>query len=413
MDIYVARQPIFDRDQKVIGYELLYRSGLTNTCDGADGTEASLAVIRNTFLFLGERAVPPPGRAFIRLTRELLLNGIASALPPNRTVIEIPEDVEPDQEVVHACQELKETGYTLAFDDYTIGRALKTPLLDLAYIVKVDFTKNSRAESQAIAIAQKLANHHRQLLAEKVETRDEFTAALAMGYAFFQGSFFSEPVIVKGHDVPHYKRNYLKILRELSRRELDFHALEGVIRQDVTLCYALLKYINSAYFGLRDKVTSILPAIVLLGEAEVRRWASLVLFTLMGTDEPPEVVVRSLIRGRMCELLAGDAGLKGHEPDLFLMGLFSMLHVLIGRPLREILKEMNLRREVKEALLGKENDYKYLYDLVVSYESGDWGQVSQHAAKLHLQMDRITPLFFKAIQWADDTVKVRRSIGRA
>ena len=398
MDIYVARQPIFDRSQKVIGYALLYRSGLTNSYDGADGTEASLAVIRNTFLFLGERIVAPPRKVFIKLTRDLLVKGVAGALPHQYTVIEIPKDVEPDQEVLAICRELKEAGYTLALEGYSA----KNPLLDLADIVKVDFTKNTREESRAIAIAQKLVYDDIHLLAQKVETWDEYTAALAMGYSFFQGYFFSKPVIVRGQDIPYYKRNYLRILRELSRKELDFDALEQVIKHDVSLCYTLLNYINSAYFGLRDEVTSILRAIVLLGEAEVRRWASLVLFTLMGADEAPELVVRSLIRGRMCELLAGDVGLKGRESDLFLMGLFSMLHVLIGRPLGEILKGVRLSREVKGALLGKESDYRHLYDLVVSYESGEWEQCSEHASGLKLNPERLPGIFLRAVEWADD-----------
>ena len=228
----------------------------------------------------------------------------------------------------------------------------------------------------------------RQLLAEKVETRDEFTAALAMGYSFFQGYFFSKPVIVQGQAIPYYKRNYMRMLRELNRRELDFRALERVIKQDVTLCYTLLNYINSAYFGLRDEVTSILRAIVLLGETEVRRWASLVLFTLMGADEPPEVVVRSLIRARMCELLAGDVGLKGHESDLFLMGLFSMLDVLIGRPLGEILKGMNLSRGGQGGAAGSgERVTGTSMTLWSVTKAASWEQCSQHASRLNLDPD--------------------------
>jgi c-di-GMP-related signal transduction protein len=404
MDIYVARQPIFDRQQKVIGYELLYRTGLTNSCNVTDGTEASLAVIRNTFLMMGERMVAPPGKAFIKLTRDLLMNGVAKVLPQQSTVLEISEETGPDKEVVDVCRELKEAGYTLTFDDCTVDTSMKTPLLELADIVKVDFTKNSK--EQARIIARKLANGKRQLLAERVETRDELTAALAMGYSFFQGYFFSKPVIMQGHAIPYYKRNYMRIMRELSRRELDFEAFEGIIKQDVTLCYTLLKYINSAYFRVIDEVTSVLRAIVLLGEAEVRRWASLVLCTLMGTDDPPEVVVRSLVRARMCELLAADIGLRAREPDLFLMGLFSMLDVLIGLPLAEILKGLSLSREVKGALLGQQTDYRRLYELVVSYERGQWERCTRHASELNLNPEIIPSVFLSAVEWADQTTKI-------
>jgi EAL and modified HD-GYP domain-containing signal transduction protein len=296
MDIYVARQPIFNRNQKVIGYELLHRSGLTNSYDGTDGTEASLAVISNTYLFLSQRIVTPPAQTFINLTRDLLLNGVAGLLPNKSTVIEILEDIEPDETLLKACRELKKAGYTLALDDYTIHNEAQKSLLELADIVKVDFLQSTREESQAII--QKFANGHGKFLAEKVETLDEFKSALSMGYSFFQGYFFSKPIIVPGKSIPGYKLNYMRMLQETNKRELDFRALERIIKQDMTLCYTLLKYINSAYFGFRDEVTSLLSAIVLLGEKEIRRWASLVLFTLMGVDKPPEVVLRSLKIGR-------------------------------------------------------------------------------------------------------------------
>ena len=404
MDICVARQPIFDRKQKVVGYELLYRSGMVNGYDATDGTEASLAVIGNTFLFLGQRIVAPPSRAFINLTRDLLLNGIAGMLPAKSTVLEILEDIEPDETLMGVCRELKEAGYTLALDDYTIGNEIQHPLLELADIVKVDFMQNSGEECRVLV--QNYVNDHRKLLAEKVETADAFKAALAMGYSFFQGSFFSKPVIVSGRTIPGYKLNYMRLLRETNRRELDFHTLEQVIKQDVTLCYTLLKYINSAYFGLRHQITSLLHALALLGEAEVRRWASIVLFTLTGADKPPQVVVRSLIRARMGELLAGEVGLKGHESELFLLGLFSMVDVLVGRPLEEILEGMNLSKEVTGALLGEQNGYRDLYELVVSYESGQWEQYAEHASTLNLDPERIPEIYVEATEWADEIARV-------
>jgi len=404
MDIYVARQPIFNRHQKVIGYELLYRSGLTNSYDGTDGTEASLAVIRNTFLYMGQRIVAPPSQAFINLTKDLLIKGAAGMLPSTSTVIEILEDIEPDETLLKACRELKEAGYTLALDDYTINNEMQRSLLELADIVKVDFMQSTREDSQAII--QRLGKGRGKFLAEKVETLDDFKSALSMGYTFFQGYFFSKPVIVPGKAIPGYKLKYVRMLRETNRRDLDFHALERVIKQDTTLCYTLLKYINSAYFGLRDKVTSLLSAMVLLGETEIRRWASLVLFTLIGADKPPEVIVRSLVRAQMCELLAADIGLQRQESEVFLMGMFSMLDVLIGRPLADILEEMNLSKDVKAALLGEENAYRDLYNVVVNYENGDWDTCFQAASKLNIDPESIPQSYVKAVEWADEVAKV-------
>jgi EAL and modified HD-GYP domain-containing signal transduction protein len=226
-----------------------------------------------------------------------------------------------------------------------------------------------------------------------------------MGYSFFQGYFFSKPVIVPGRDIPGYKFNYLKVLEELNKGDLDFRALEGVVKRDTSLCFTLLKYINSAYFGLKDKITSILHAMVFLGEIEVRKWASLVLLTFMGVDKPPEIIVRSLIRGQMCERLARDAGLGGHESELFLMGMFSLLDVLIGRPLEDILEAMNLTEGVKTSLLGGESAYSRLYRLVVSYESGDWVKVSEIVQDSGFDPERILQVYVDAVDWADKIAK--------
>jgi len=368
--------------------------------DGTDGSEASLAVIGNTFLFLGERILAPRSRVFINLTRNLLLHGVGSLLSNKTTVIEILEDIAPDETLIAACRELKEAGYTLALDDYTIDNEMQHPLLDLVDIVKVDFMQSSREDCRVLV--RDLANGHRKLLAEKVETVSDFKSAIAMGYSFFQGNFFSEPVIVSGAAVPVYKLNYMRLLRETIKRELDFSALARIITQDVTLCYTLLKYINSAYFGLKDEITSVLHAVMLLGETEVKRWASIVLISLSGADKPPEVVVRSLIRAQMCQALAGDVGLKEHESELFLLGLFSMMDVVVGRPLAEILEEVGLAKEVKGALLGEQNGYRGLYELVVSYERGQWEKCSEYAATLCLEPARILEIYVKATGWADE-----------
>jgi EAL and modified HD-GYP domain-containing signal transduction protein len=287
----------------------------------------------------------------------------------------------------------------LALDDYTINNEMQHPLLDLTDIIKVDFMQNSRCECRMLV--QNLANDHRRLLAEKVETMSDFKAALDMGYSYFQGYFFSEPVIVPGTRIPVFKINYMKILRETMKREIDFHALERVITCDISLCYTLLKYINSAYFGLKDEITSVLQAMMLLGETEVKRWASIVLITLTGMDKPPEVVTHSLIRAQMCQALAADVGMKEHESELFLLGLFSMVDVLVGCPLAQIVNEMGLAREVKDALLGVQTEFRDLYELVISYEKGQWDKCSERTSKLHLEPERISDTYVKATEWAD------------
>jgi c-di-GMP-related signal transduction protein len=403
MDIFVARQPIFDRNQRVFGYELLYRSSMMNKYDGTDGTEASLAVIRNTFLFLGKQILTPSTYAFINFTKELLMSGVAETLPPAQTVIEILEDIEPDEELLTVCRDLKKTGYALALDDYTLQNNVQAPLLELSDILKVDLIHSTARESRAIVL--KHANNGRKLLAEGVETPKEFAEALSLGYSLFQGYFFSKPVIVPGKDIPGFKLTYMRLLQELNRTELDFHTVERIIKQDMSLCYTLLKYINSAYFGLRDEITSIMQAMLLLGEKQVRKWASLALVTFMGADKPSEVVVRALIRGHMLEMLAEHVKLAGHESELFLMGIFSLLDVLMGRPLADVVEGMNLGKDVREALLGNDNVHGQLYELVLAYESGDWQKLDQSVDKLHIRRELIPGIYLAAIQRTDEIME--------
>lgn len=403
MDIFVARQPIFDRRQRVFGYELLYRSGMTNKYDGTDGTEASLAVIRNTFLFLGKQILTPSTFAFINFTKQLLISGVAETLPPAQTIIEILEDIEPDQDLLRVCRSLKKAGYTLALDDYTIGNTIQNPLIELADILKVDLIHSTERESRAIVL--KHSGNGRKLLAEGVETHEEFSKAFSLGYSLFQGYFFSKPIIVPGKDIPGHKLTYMQLLQELNKKELNFHIIENTVKRDMSLCYMLLKYINSAYFGLREEITSIMQALLLLGEEQVRRWASLVLVTFMGADKPSEVVVRALIRGHMTEMLADHVGLEGHESELFLMGMFSMLDVLMGRPLADIIEGMNLGKDVKEALLGEANVYGKLYELVLAYESGDWQKLDLIADELHMGVKSIPSIYLAAVERADEIIK--------
>ena len=407
MDIYVARQPIFDRQQKIFGYELLYRSGQGgNVFDGTDGTQATLAVIRNTFLVLGQQTLTGSKKAFINFTKSLLLEGVAHTLPSDSTVVEILEDVEPDATVLDACQALKEAGYLLALDDFTVDNEVQRSIVEIADIIKADFMHSTPVERATIV--KKFSDGQKRFLGEKVETQEEFAAALDMGYTFFQGYFFAKPVIVSGKDIPGYKLNYMRVLQEVNHKELDFSNLEKIIKQDTSLVYTLLNYINSAYFGLREQITSILHAMVLLGEREVRKWASLVLFTFLGVDKPTEVVVASLVRAKLCESLATNTGLQGCEDELFLLGMFSMIDVIMGRPMPEILDSISIAKDVKAALLGEENAFRDVYNLVTSYEAGEWEEFSQRAAKLRVSEEILPELYVKAVEWADGIASMKK-----
>ncbi len=399
--VFVARQPIFDARQKLFGYELLYRSSFNNSFDGTDGTAATLSVVREAFLVLGAQ-LTGKNKAFINFNLDLLKKKVPLTLRPETTVVEILEDVAVDDALLEICRELKQQGYTIALDDFKPAGDGVNALVDLADIIKVDFRQAKASERADIVTSYGKKNI--DFLAEKVETLEEFFEAQQTGYRYFQGYFFGEPQIVSAKNVPGNKINYLRMLNELNRTDLDFPGLESIIKRDAYLSFTLLNYINSSYFGLRSGVSSIMQALALLGEREVRRWSSLVLMTFMGADKPSEVSVTSLIRAKFCECLATRTDLAAKASELFMVGMFSMLDVLIGRPLHEILDMINVSSEIRTALTTGGNRHGELLRLVFAYERGLWENVEQRAGELGLGNEDIAGDYRKSIEWAEQVL---------
>lgn len=394
-EIFVARQPIFNPNQSLYAYELLYRNSMSNAYQAADATAATLDVMKGAFLVLGQQLTGSK-KAFINFNRELLEKRSAFALHPHSTVIEILEDVRADDAMVDICRELKNAGYTIALDDFD---ERNNRLVDLADIIKVDFRATGPQERRELVAG----NRRKKItfLAEKVETIEEFEEAKEIGYTYFQGYFFSKPVIVSARSIPTTKVNYVRILSEINRPELDFFTLEKTIMQDTYLTYTLLNYMNSAYFSFREQITSIGQALVFLGEIELRKWASLVILTFVGADRPSEVVTTSLIRAKFCEQFARLRELTANGSELFMTGMFSMLDVMIGRPLDEILTTINVSDQVKTALGPGGNTHGDVLRLVLSYERGDWDALAQWSEKLGIDRSLIPDMYCTSVEWAD------------
>jgi c-di-GMP-related signal transduction protein len=399
MNIFVARQPILDKKQSIYGYELLFRNGMENCFSAVNLDEATMAVIRNALLVFGSQKLTGGKKAFINFTRNLLLSDVPSYLPQDSSVIEILETVEADEEVLAACQELKKKGYRLALDDYVWKGNKQNPLTEMVHLVKVDFLGTLPPDRQVIA--DFYAPKGIELLAEKVETRQDFQEALELGYAYFQGYFFSKPEIIAGKDVPGYKLSYLEILKEICREPLDFVHLEAIINRDPPLCLKMLTYLNSVYFGLRHEVSSIGHALTLLGEKEIRKWAALAVLAQLGQDQPRELMRLSILRAKFCESLAPMVNQPMKESELFLMGLLSLMDVFLGRPLAELLDNIALAKNIKEALLGRENAHRQVLELVVNYEKGAWDQVSPLITQLQLDENDLPERYGGAIEFVE------------
>ncbi|HLK50536.1 MAG TPA: HDOD domain-containing protein [Bryobacteraceae bacterium] len=400
MELLVARQPIFDEHLRVCAYELLFRSSRKNAFDGSEGNSATSKVISAVFGSADSERLLGGKRAFLNFPRTLLVEDAASVLPPRSTVIEILETVEPDAEVIEACARLRAQGYQLALDDF-VPQKEAHPLIPLADFLKVDFRATTPAEQRSTAVR---FGRQLRLLAEKVETREEFRRAAKQGYGYFQGYFFARPEILSARQIRGTKLNYLRILSELHHSELDFNKLTALLKREHALAYKLLKFVNSALFSCREPIESIHQALTFVGEEAARKWLLVVGLMDLTADRPAELAANTLLRARFSELLAERSGLRSRREDCFLMGMFSRLDAMLGRPLEDLLRELNLHDEIVRALLQQTKPGDRLaeiWKLVLAYEAADWKQVDPLAATLSIPMNVLGTSYTEAVSWAD------------
>ena len=396
--IFIARQPIFRRNLKVYAYELLFRSGLDNFFDPSqDGERATSNVVTESFLVLGIANVTMGRRAFINFSGPMILRGWPALLPRDDIVVEVLEDVEVTAGLIDACRSLAEKGYLLALDDFVYHPRFD-PLLELAGIVKFDVLQMDRAELARQAEMVK-SRFRVRLLAEKVESDEEFAALMDMGFDLFQGYFFRKPHIISGLDIPGSKLHYFEILRQVNDENFDFGRLAALIAEDVSLSYKLLRYVNSPVFRRRGEIDAIGTAVALLGEDELRRWLSVVMMSYMARDKPDELVRLAVIRGRFCESLGVEMEGRGRAGAYHAVGMFSLLDALLDRPMDELVAGLNLSRVIAAALTGREDNRLFrALELVRAYETGHWRRVSEAAAGLGVDTDLLPPMFMDAIE---------------
>jgi EAL and modified HD-GYP domain-containing signal transduction protein len=398
---FIARQPIFDRSEQVYGYELFFRSGPENRYT-ADDNDAAIRDVADNFLNAG-RTLTAGRKAFINCTRQFLVNEYATLLPKEEAVLEILETIEPDAQVLAACRKLKGLGYVIALDDFVYAEKFR-PFVGLANIIKVDFQLTApRDRQQAVA---KFAPLGIRMLAEKVETRAEFAEAHSSGYGYFQGYFFCQPQIVATRQIPAFKAHYLHLLQAINKPELDRNEITALIDREVSLCHKLLRFINSSLFGFRSEIKSTKHVLALLGDQEVKKWASVAAVLAIAGTKPHELVLTSLARGRFCELLTTTRGTHREGESAFLLGVLSLLDAMLGRPISEIVSEIALPDVVRAALLGKPNYHAKILELVKTFEAGKWGGVSELALALRLEEWRLPPLYLESVDWAQKVFQV-------
>ena len=397
-EAFIGRQAILDQKKKVYAYEILFRSGLKNAFDpNLDGNIATHSVMVNAMLDFGMNKLVSDKRAFINFTEQNLLNRAPKLLPSENVVVEILETVQPTPEILEVVQELKEAGYKIALDDFVLLPGYE-PLIEMADIIKVDFRITTEPKERKKL--REILPKHVRLLAEKIETEEEFQQALAYGYVLFQGYFFCKPAILHQKRLTSNALSKIRLLREVNRQNVDFSAITGVISSDTNLVHKLLTYINSAGIGLTNHVSNLKQATVLLGASGVRRWVTLVSLQTFSEDKPPELFTLSLLRAKFCELIAQSLKRPGVTPDTgFLLGIFSLLDVLLSLPMEDVLKEVALADDLNAALLGEDNDLRHILDLVVAYERGDWDTVISCCELLKISPDRMKPTYDAVLEW--------------
>ncbi len=396
MDVFVARQPIFKEDKKLFAYELLFRTGMSNAFPDIDGDTATSNLLSSSFFTIGIERISGGKKVFINFTEELLLRSTPTLFPQNQVIVEVLEDVQPRPEVIAACQDLHRQGYTLALDDFVFHAKLQ-PLIDIAKIIKIDFRLTPLAE--ITDLLDHLRESKCQFLAEKIETHEEFMAAKALGFSYFQGYFFAKPEILKNKDIPPSQLTLIQLICEVNRVECDLAKLEGLINQDVSISYKLINYLNSAYFGRLKPVASIKQAIAYLGERGIRMFLSLIAASRLIDNKPDELLRLSAIRAKVLEQIADELALDSGE--LFLLGLFSLLDGMLDHSMELLVGQLPLTPEVSEALVHRTGKLAPYLRLMECFEAADWSTLDSLLVDLKISSEQFQEFYLNSVKLAD------------
>ena len=406
--VFVARQGVFDKTRRLVGYELLLQAPEA----GGSLDRSGARVISDAIVSVGLDALAGESRAFVTVSRRLLVDALPDVLPADRVILQLASDVEADAEVVDACRALRAEGYALAIDDFTLTPWTED-LLPFATFVKVS-VGSLDADTRKRLIESEAAGGP-ALILKDVDSIAVFDAMVGAGAGrYFQGNFFGEPVIKRGRTANGHQLTYFRLLQALNNPNRSLDDLEDLVKADAALCFRLLRTVNSAGFGLRTTVTSIREALLMLGRDTIRRWASL--WGLAGLNEQAheELVTMATVRARSCETLAGS---MPNGDDLtspaFLVGLCSVLDAILERPLAEILEGLPVVPDVRAALLGTDNTLRRLLDCAVAYERGQWQQAVDLATTIRLDPARLPVAYQDALRWSRDLNQQRSASGAA
>lgn len=398
MDVFIARQPIFNEHRKLYAYELLYRGTKTHTLTSVTGEQATTSLLSSTFLTEGVEIISGSRPCFINFTEELLLKRVPFSFPKTKIVVEILEDVRPTDEIIRVCKILSKKGYILALDDFVYDRSFD-PLIEFVDIIKIDFRLSPLDE--ILKTVHKLKRFNVKLLAEKIETQDEFSKAMKMGFTYFQGYFFCRPESIKIKELEAAKLSLIHLLAEVTKKTTTIDRLHEIISRDISISYKLLRFLNSAYFYLVQKVTTVKHAIAYLGEKELRSFIMLVIVSELASDKPDELVRLALVRAKFCELLALESYFAEDASEIYLIGLFSLIDVMLDSPMEEIVNKLPLTPATRQALIDNTGEFAIFIEISKAYERLQQKKLTATLAPLQIQEERVADIYLEAIQYAN------------
>jgi c-di-GMP-related signal transduction protein len=389
----IARQPILDSELRIFAYELLFRGGPQNAFQPYANATAS--VVADTIALFDLKMLTGRALAFINVDEVALQLDAVRLLPAERTVVEILETVRPTKEILTICGQLRLAGYQIALDDF-IGQPEAMPFLEFANYLKVDFQLLDSPGRQLLAAEYK----DFRLLAEKVETHAEMQQARDLGFSYFQGYFFCKPALLETSEIPGSKIIQFQLLGAASAAEPRIDLIEDLLKQEPSLLYRLLRYLNSPVLSLPSEIHDVRNAIATLGETVFLRWVSIFAVISLGSGKPPELIRTALIRAFFCEQFSQCPGLQGRGASLFQLGLLSITDALLDKPIEQGLRSMPVSQEVKSALTGGANRFRDVYELLLALEGADWPQLSALAQKLDYPEENIPLSYELAIEHA-------------
>lgn len=413
MEVFIGRQPIFNRDEEIVAYELLYRNNGVNKFPQIDSDKATIEVLINSFLTIGIKEVSNGYPSFINFTENLIMQEELELLSPNKVVIELLEDIPITPVLVNRLKEIKSKGFKIALDDFILDEKVQIydDLFKLVDYIKIDFINSSEQERAIVENKVKGQYPHIQLLAEKVETRREYEQAKHLGYSLFQGYFFQQPQIIKGTDIPANLLQYFQIISLLREDEMDIDRIVENIEQEISLTYRLLKLINHTSKRSKLKVRSIKQAILLLGLTELRKWIYLLAMRESDLQQNGEVfnelMYASIFRAKVCEKCAR-LNYQANYSEYFLVGLFSLIDALLNRPINMILAQLPLAETILETISGADTEMTPYLQFSIAVSKLDWVEIEPLAQQLNIPIDDILPMYEEVSAWVKETININK-----